>query len=99
MRTHAMQNERSRERSTIESELLASIPRGETEQLRVTLDRAHGEGRAVAWISIRVWWRRADGEWCPSRKGITVRRSELDAVLGALRDVAARRDARREDRR
>lgn len=76
----------------IEERLLATIPRGRAEQVRVTLVRARtGAGKDVAWHALRLWWRRLDGEWRPGKQGITIRSSELASITEALGKAAAGR--------
>lgn len=64
--------------------LLAACRRGDAEELRVTREvfvTAEGEHRP--FVSVRVW--RLDGRaWRPTRRGVSVRMSELAAVAGAL---------------
>jgi len=75
---------------------LASIPRGTHEELRVTLDEYEGH----PYVQLRAWERGAGG-WFPTRKGVTVRLRELEAVAEALREaleVAGVPDAKGERR-
>jgi hypothetical protein len=68
----------------IEERVMLAIPRGD-EELRVTFTRARtGDGKEVAWHSIRVFWRTDNGEWRPGKQGITIRGKELRAVIDAL---------------
>ncbi len=47
------------------------------EQLRVSLDEFVGDdGKAHRYVSARVWYE-ANGEWRPTRKGITIRKTEI----------------------
>ena len=55
-------------------ERLATIPRGESDELRVAW--ASYEGRP--YLSLRLWVRNARGEWWPDpKRGISVRVREL----------------------
>jgi hypothetical protein len=66
-------------------EIMLAIPRGD-EELRVTFTEATaGDGKPVAWHSIRVFWKDASGEWRPGKQGITIRGKELRAVADALK--------------
>ena len=64
-------------------ELLVAIPRGEEEQLRVTLDSFEGH----KFVSIRVW-QLGQGGWWPTKKGCTVRVREIGQVINALGQAA-----------
>ena len=70
---------------TITDEIvMATIPRG-NDEMRVTFTRATtGEGKEVAWHSIRVFWRNDAGEWRPGKQGITIRGGEMRVVVDAL---------------
>jgi len=66
---------------------LATIKRGETDELRVSWDEFTPEkGQPSRYVSLRVWYEK-DGEWRPTTKGITVRKPELVAVRDALTRV------------
>jgi hypothetical protein len=69
---------------------LATLPRGDGEEIRVSWDV--WENRP--FLSIRLWTRNSSGEWWPSReKGIAIRTKELatfaDGVAGALDELEA----------
>ena len=68
----------------LEEKVLVGIPRGDSE-LRVTFTRARtGDGKEVAWHSIREYYQADDGSWRPTKKGITIRGKEIHAVTIAL---------------
>jgi hypothetical protein len=50
-----------------------TLPRGEGAELRVSL--AEYQGRP--YVSLRVWERGSDGELWPSKKGCSIRASEI----------------------
>lgn len=57
----------------------------EGEQLRVSLDEfTDDRGTAHHYISIRLWYQR-DGQWCPTKKGLTIRQKEIIDVGRALK--------------
>jgi hypothetical protein len=63
------------------AQVLVAIPRGDAEELRVSLD----EYEEHPFVSIRVWAQGRDGQWWPVRgKGVTVRVRELGQVINAL---------------
>jgi hypothetical protein len=71
-----------------ELQRLATLERGKdgTEQLRVSLDEFVDDRGAVHhYVSARLWFKKADGEWCPTKKGVTIRRSEIREFGVALR--------------
>lgn len=70
-------------------ERLATLPRGESEELRVTWDQYEGR----PYLSLRLWTRGTDGQWWPDKtRGITVRRHELATFAEGL-EVALDRAA------
>jgi|SRR5690606_7596979 len=65
---------------------LVAIPRGkdDTEELRISLDEFEPDnGRPSKYVSARIWYLTGE-EWRPTKKGVTVRARELDAVIVAL---------------
>ena len=54
--------------------------RGPDTELRTTLDAYQGH----PYLSLRVWSRGADGQWFPTRKGVSVRLGEVEDVAAAL---------------
>lgn len=81
----------------ITSHSLATFPRGDREQLRVSLDsRFVEDGTERTWVSIRSWERSASGEWCQAPgRGVTVRLREIGEVLLALEEALSIVKARR----
>jgi hypothetical protein len=68
-------------------QLLVAISRGETEQLRVSLDEFQGH----AFVNVRVWAQDRNGGWWPVRgKGVSVRIRELNQVIEALIQAAGK---------
>lgn len=61
-------------------ERLATLPRGQGEELRVSLDEYEGR----PYISLRVWAIGQDGSWWPTKKGCSVRIREITDVAQAL---------------
>jgi len=63
------------------SEILAEVPRGVREVLRVALREFEGK----PFVTLAVWERGTAGAWWPVRgKAVTVRVRELGAVLEGL---------------
>lgn len=77
-------------------ERLATLPRGDREELRVSWDVFRGgDGQERPFLSLRVWQRDADGGWWPVKgKGIAIRVRELagvgEGIIKAI-DRAAKR--------
>jgi hypothetical protein len=69
-----------------QAHVLLELPRGETEVLRLT--RKIYEGRP--FTDLRVHFRGTDGGWYPTKKGTSIRDSELHSVLDALAKIAKR---------
>lgn len=66
---------------------LATFPRGRdgAEELRIGLDEfADERGNAHKYLSLRIWFKAEDGKFYPTKKGVTVRMSELEEVTAAL---------------
>jgi hypothetical protein len=82
--------------SAVELQRLATLTRGKdgSEEMRVSLDEFSGDdGKAHQYVSARIWFRKGDGAWCPTKKGLTIRKGEirdfglaLRAALDAMND-------------
>ncbi len=77
--------EEQREAPRESGKRLATFPRrgGPTrppEELRITLDTFEGH----AFVGLRLWAQGSDGNFYPSRKGVSVRVGELVGVIKAL---------------
>jgi hypothetical protein len=59
---------------------LATLPRKENEELRIELDEYNG----FKFVSVRIWFRAGDGQWRPTKTGITIKSRELETAWGAL---------------
>jgi hypothetical protein len=71
-----------------ELQRLATIPRGRdgTEELRISLDEfCDDRGIAHQYVSVRIWFRVNGEKWLPSKKGVTVRKGEIQDFGKALR--------------
>lgn len=62
------------------SKPLATIRTTEAGEVRVSLDVIDGVER----VNIRRWYRRGDGVWMPTPKGITVATDHLEELATAL---------------
>lgn len=59
---------------------IATFERGETERLCVALREYQGHH----FIDVRVQFRAEDGEWRPTKKGITIKMRELHLFSDAI---------------
>jgi Transcriptional Coactivator p15 (PC4) len=50
------------------------------EEMRLSLCEYAGK----PYLSLRMWWQTPAGEWAPSKKGISIRLGELQALKAAL---------------
>lgn len=55
----------------------------DAEQLRISVDEYEGK----RYISARIWYRDAAGEYKPTKKGITIRSREIKDVIAWLIDA------------
>lgn len=71
----------------IEGQCLAAIPRGATEELRLSLDGFGGH----PFLNLRLWAKLNENQWVPTRKGLSIRLSELPELLAGL-EIAFEKD-------
>ena len=64
--------------------VLAEIPRGSREVLRVVRAEGTRDGTPLKWTSLRVWYRDRDGVLRPGKQGISLRAGELATIASAL---------------
>src|SRR4051812_29627558 len=77
--------------------IVHTIDKRDGEEIRATLSTFKG----ALYFSLRVYFRSEDGEWHPTKKGITLaaeRLEELEAAVAALRTNVDAEPARRPDR-
>ena len=60
--------------------VLATIPRRDTEEIRVTL----AEWRGAWYVSARLYFKTPTGTWAPTRKGVTIPCEQLPELLDGL---------------
>jgi len=53
------------------------------EKLRIAIK----EYESHKYLDCRIWWRRQDGTWLPTKRGITVRGRELSDVMRVLAEA------------
>lgn len=84
MRTGLGRDDATREQNQAPAETgqrLAAFPRGQDQELRVTLAEFEGH----RYVSLRVWAMGRDGQWWPVRgKGCSIRLGEIRSLIEAL---------------
>ncbi len=77
-------------------ERLATLPRQDGAEIRITWDRYKGS----PYLGIREWTpdRNGGGGMFPTRKGVTVRRGELPALARAVADALDRAEEHEDNR-
>lgn len=59
---------------------LGEILKGETEKINVSLN----EYKGFKYVDIRLYFQDEEGDWHPTKKGITVSPNKVDALIGLL---------------
>jgi hypothetical protein len=57
--------------------VIGEIERGETEVLRISTEEYKGR----KYLDLRIYFENNDGEWKPTKKGVTVQPERLDDFL------------------
>ena len=65
-------------------ELLAQLRRGSEAELRLAREEYTAGGRQVPYLSLRLWQRFEGGPLLPTKKGISIRISEIPSLIEAL---------------
>ena len=68
------------QRQNATDRLLVSIPRGQSEELRLAWSEYEGK----PYLSLRLWQKGDDGALLPTKKGISIRLRELPDLTEAL---------------
>lgn len=63
--------------------VIGEIERSKTERLRIEASNYKG----VDFISVRIYYQADNGEWRPTKKGITVKPEKVDELIGFLNDA------------
>ena len=61
--------------------VVGEIERGETEVLRVSTEEYKGR----KYVDVRIYFSNDEGEWKPSKKGVTIQPDRMDAFLELLK--------------
>ena len=69
------------ETQPISAEIIADVPRSETEVIRVSTR----EYKGVQYVDLRVFFKdKQSGEYRPTKKGLTVKRDQIHEVAKAV---------------
>ncbi len=61
--------------------MIGDLERNATEVVRVSAEEFKGR----KYIDIRIYFKDSEGEWRPTKKGVTVQPDKVDELLGLLR--------------
>ena len=61
--------------------VVGEIERGETEVLRVSTEEYKGR----KYVDVRIYFSNDEGEWKPTKKGVTIQPDCMDAFLELLK--------------
>ena len=67
-------------KTTQDTTVLASFERYGEEQLRISISHYQGHAR----LDLRLWYPGDDGEYKPTKRGITLRADEIETTIQAL---------------
>jgi hypothetical protein len=63
--------------------VVGEVERNETETLRISTEEFKGR----AYIDVRIYFADNEGEWKPTKKGVTINPDKLDQVIALLREA------------
>ena len=66
-----------------ERELIHSFERSATEQVQISLSKYKGK----TYVDLRIYYKASDGEYRPTKKGITVSPAQLPELGEAIRKL------------
>ncbi|MGD0231653.1 MAG: transcriptional coactivator p15/PC4 family protein [Syntrophorhabdales bacterium] len=61
--------------------IIGEIERGETEVLRISTEEYKGR----KYVDLRIYFENNDGEWKPTKKGVTVQPERLEDFMELIR--------------
>jgi len=68
--------------------IIGEIERNDTERLRIEASNYKGSD----FISVRIYYLADNGEWRPTKKGITVKPDKVDELIGFLTEGKSKID-------
>ncbi len=60
--------------------VIGEIERNPTERLRISTENFKGRD----YIDVRIYYEADDGEWKPTKKGVTIAPDKVEEVIGLL---------------
>jgi hypothetical protein len=63
--------------------VVGEVERNETETLRISTEEFKGR----AYIDVRIYFADNEGEWKPTKKGVTINPDKLDQVIELLKEA------------
>jgi hypothetical protein len=65
--------------------VIGDIERNPTEVVRVSVSEYKGR----KYVDLRIYFKNAEGEWAPTKKGVTVQPDKVEEMLGLLKQAQA----------
>ena len=65
--------------------VVGEIERGETEVLRVSTEEYKGR----KYVDVRIYFENDEGEWKPTKKGVTIQPDKVDAFIELIKKAKA----------
>lgn len=63
--------------------LIATLPKGAQEEVRVSLSEFKGK----QYIDLRIYYENEDGEWKPTKKGVALNVEHFHKLMEALKEA------------
>jgi hypothetical protein len=64
--------------------IIGDIERGETEVLRISAEEYKGR----KYIDVRIYFENDEGEWKPTKKGVTIQPDKVDVFVDLIKKAA-----------
>jgi hypothetical protein len=64
--------------------VIGDIERGETEVLRISAEEYKGR----KYIDVRIYFENDEGEWKPTKKGVTIQPDKVDIFVDLIKKAA-----------
>jgi hypothetical protein len=64
--------------------IIGDIERGETEVLRISAEEFKGR----KYIDVRIYFENEEGEWKPTKKGVTIQPDKVDVFIDLIKKAA-----------
>jgi hypothetical protein len=63
--------------------MIGQVERSQTEAIRISTEEFKGR----AYIDVRIYFEDNEGEWKPTKKGVTINPDKLEQVIELLRNA------------